>query len=70
MQAEIDAGETVGELYRANNMAWEFMQADGMAFEDAIRLAAEIVVSGQVAACEAAYADVMAIFLKANHAKD
>lgn len=70
MQGEIEAGEPGSELHRVNNMAWEFMQADGMVFEDAIRLAAEIVVSGQVAACEAAYADVMAAFLKATYAKD
>jgi hypothetical protein len=38
------------------------MQADGMAFEDAITLAAQIVIGGQKAACEAAYIDVMALF--------
>lgn len=70
VQAEIDAGQPVDELHRVNNMAWEFMQADGMAFEDAIRLAADIVADCQVAACEAAYTDVMAIFLKVTNAKD
>jgi len=49
-------------LTRINNMAWEFMQVDGMAFDDAITLAAEIVVHGKVAACEAAYADVRALW--------
>jgi hypothetical protein len=70
VQADIDAGYPVAELHRVNNMAWEFMQVDGMAFKDAITLAAEIVVSGQVAACEAAYCDVMALFQKVTNAKD
>lgn len=70
VQADTDAGQPAEELHRVNNMAWEFMQVDGMAFEDAIRLAAQIVAHGQVAACEAAYADVMAIFLKVTNAKD
>lgn len=70
VKTEIEAGHAADELHRVNDMAWEFMQVDGMAFQEAIRLAAEIVVSGQVAACEAAYADVMAVFLKATHAKD
>ena len=70
VQAEIDGGQPANELNRVNNMAWEFMQVDGMVFEDAIRLAAEIVVNCQVAACEASYADLMAFFLKVIHAKD
>ena len=62
VQAEINAGCAVDEIQRVNNMAWEFMQADQMGFDDAITLAAQIVVYGQVAACEAAYVDVMALF--------
>lgn len=50
------------EVNRVNNMTWEFMQVDGMEFSDAIRLAAEIVVSCEVAVCEAAYTDVMALW--------
>ena len=68
VQAEFDAGGATDELCRVNNMAWEFMQVDGLAFSDAIRLAAEIVVSGQVAACEAAYEDVMALWRKVTYA--
>jgi len=62
MQDEIAAGQSDDELQRVNNMAWEFMQADGMAFDEAITLAAKIVIDGQKAACEAAYTDVMALF--------
>ena len=43
---------------RINNMAWEFMQHDGMTFETAIKTAAEIVVHGTVTECEAAYTNV------------
>ena len=69
--AEIDAGYPEQELHRVNNMAWEFMQTDQMTFNDAIRLAAEIVVKGKWNACEAAYVDVMALFnrLQSNDRK-
>ena len=70
VRAEIEAGHDAGELHRVNNMAWEFMQTDGMAFGDAIKLAAEIIVSGQVAACEATYEDVQGLWQKVTHAKD
>jgi hypothetical protein len=70
IQADIDAGHPVAELHRINNAAWEFMQVDGMGFKDAIALAAEIVVKGQVAACEAAYCDVMTLFQKVTDVKD
>ena len=62
MQDEIAAGQSDDELQRVNNMAWEFMQADGMAFDEAVTIAAQIVIDGQKAACEAAYIDVMALF--------
>ncbi|MBS1169617.1 MAG: hypothetical protein H6R01_535 [Burkholderiaceae bacterium] len=52
------------DICRINNMAWEFMQSDGLTFQEAINLAAEIVVKGQVAQCEAAYADVLAFWRK------
>ena len=68
MQAEIDAGYPVEELNRVNNMAWEFMQVDRMTFDKAIKLAAEIVVHGQVTACEAAYEDVQALWRKVMYA--
>jgi hypothetical protein len=54
--------DSVQEIERVNNMAWEFMKVDEMAFADAIRRAAEIVVSCEVSACEAAYEDVQALW--------
>ena len=62
VQAEIDAGYPADELHRVNNLAWHFMQTDGIGFDDAIQKAAIIVVSGQAAACEVAYIDVMDLF--------
>ena len=67
MAAEIEAGYPPELLTRLNNMAWELMQADGMSFNDAIRIAAEIVVSCKVAACEATYEDVQALFERVCH---
>lgn len=49
-------------IVRVNNMAWEFMQVDGMTFKEAITLAAEVVVNTQVSACEAAYEDVQELW--------
>ncbi|MBS0308493.1 MAG: hypothetical protein JSS58_05940 [Proteobacteria bacterium] len=66
IRADIEAGYPASDLHRVNNMAWEFMQTDGMAFEDAIRMAADIVATTQAAACEAAYVDVMALFDRLN----
>ena len=62
VQQEIEDGHPADELHRVCNMAWEHMQADGMSFTDAMKLASEIAISTQVAACEAAYVDVMALF--------
>jgi len=53
---------SVQEVERVNNMAWEFMRVDEMTFADAISLAAEIVVSCEVSACEAAYENVQALW--------
>ena len=66
VQQEIEDGHPAEELHRVNNMAWEFMQADGMAFDEAITKAAEIVAKCAAVECEAAYADVMALFKKEN----
>ena len=60
--AAIADGSSEQEIDRVNNMAWEFMKVDEMAFTDAIRRAAEIVVSCEVSACEAAYEDVQALW--------
>jgi len=75
VQRDIEDGYPAEELTRVNNMAWEFMRVDGMGFDEAIRAAAEIVAHTQIAACEAAYADVMVMFSKykegkTHHAKD
>ena len=54
---------SIQEIDRVNNMAWQFMKSDGLPFNEAIRLAAEIVVSCEVSACEAAYEDVQALWI-------
>jgi hypothetical protein len=53
---------SVQEIDRVNNMSWEFMKVDGLAFNKAIRMAAEILVSCDVSACEAAYEDVQTLW--------
>ena len=50
------------EIDRVNNLAWEFMKVDALPFIEAIRLAAEIVVSCEVRSGEAAYEDVQALW--------
>ena len=54
--------DSVQEIDRVNNMAWEFMKVDDLPFTEAIRLAAEIVVSCKVKSGEAAYEDVQALW--------
>ena len=49
---------------RINNMAYCFMETDGMAFESAIALAAEITVHCSVAHCEASYVNVRELWLR------
>jgi hypothetical protein len=63
---DIEDGHPADELHRVNNMAWEFMQVESMAFDEAVKLAGEIVAHAQIAACEAAYIDVMALFKKVS----
>lgn len=58
----VEQDENPAELHRVNNMAWEFMQADGMAFADAINKAAMIVATCDAAACESAYIDVQELW--------
>lgn len=58
---DIEDGYPVDDLERVNNMAWEFLQVDAMAFSDALHLAAQIVTEC-VAASEAAYEDVRALW--------
>lgn len=59
---DIEDGYPAVSLERVNNMAWEFMQADGMAFSAALHLAAQIVAECDVTASEAAYEDVRALW--------
>lgn len=60
----IEQDANPSELHRINNMAWEFMQSDGMAFSAAIKTAAEIVAHTCAAKCEAAYLDVFKLWEK------
>jgi hypothetical protein len=64
VQSDIDSGYPADDTHRVNNMAWEFMQADQMAFDEAIKLAAEIIVNGKWSACERAYVDVLTLFMR------
>jgi hypothetical protein len=70
IEEDIDEGYSSAILGRINNMAWEFMQVDGMSFYDAIRIAAEIVSACEVAACESAYEDVQALWRKLNRGQN
>lgn len=63
-EQEIDAGTNLAELDRINNMAWEFMEVDGLEFSESIKTAQEIVKACQVAACEAAYQSVRELHKK------
>lgn len=62
LNRDIEGGYSAADLERANNMAWEFMQVDGMEFSVAVHLAAQIVAECDVAASEAAYEDVRALW--------
>jgi hypothetical protein len=66
VQADMDAGYPSEDLYRVNNMTWEFMQSNNMPFDEAIKRAAAIVADEQMVACEAAYIDVMRLFKRLN----
>ena len=59
---DLEEGYPLADLERANNMAWEFMQVDGMEFSVAIHLASQIVAVCDVAASEAAYEDVRTLW--------
>lgn len=60
--ADIAAGYPATDIVRVNNMAWEFMQHDGMTFSEAIREAAKRVTDYSIMECEAAYEDVQALW--------
>ncbi len=60
--ADIDAGYPATDIVRVNNMAWEFMKADGLPFNEAMDVAAEIVTTCPSASCETTYEDVQALW--------
>ncbi len=60
----ITTGYSIQEIERVNNMAWEFMKADGLPYNEAIKLAAELVSSCEISVCEAAYEDVQALWIR------
>ncbi len=66
VEAEIAAGHPADELNRANDLAWHFMQEDGLPFELAIRIAADIVINCDPAPCEAAYESAIALWRKVS----
>lgn len=65
-EQEIEAGADLAELDRINNMAWEFMEADGLEFSESIKIAQEIVKACRVATCEAAYTKVRSLVERAK----
>lgn len=58
VEADIASGAPAAELDRVNNLCWEFMDADGMPFDQALAVAVSIVVTCEPAPCEAGYTDV------------
>ncbi len=62
IEHEIAEGYPADELHRVNNLCWEIMQADGLPFNEAMRIAAEIVAACNVAECERSYTSVQALW--------
>ncbi len=62
VKEDIADGYPADELTRVNNMAWEFMEADGMPFDQAIKAAAEIVATCAAVECEKAYVNVLQLW--------
>lgn len=58
VEADIEAGYPASEIDRVNNLTWHLMEADGLAFDEALRIAADIVATCDPASCEQAYRDV------------
>ena len=61
---EIKEGCLATDLDRVNNMAWEFMKVDGLSYNEAIKLAAELVALCEISVCESAYEDVQALWIR------
>lgn len=62
VQQEIEGGYPADELRRVNNIAWRLMTAQGFGFDEAIKAAAEWVISSPAHQDEAAMIDVMELF--------
>jgi hypothetical protein len=62
VQQEIEGGYPADELRRVNNMAWRLMTAQGFGFDEAIKAAAEWVISSPAHQDEATMIDVMELF--------
>lgn len=60
---EIANGVDGGELARINNLTWEFMRFDNLSFDNAMQLAAEIVLVSEMSPCERNYIDVLEFYL-------
>ncbi len=57
VEQDIADGAPADELRRVNALCWHLVQADGLAIDDAMRVAADTVVSCPPAECEKAYDD-------------
>ncbi len=62
VEADIAAGAPADELDRTNNLAWQFMQKEGMPFAQAITTAAAAVVAYDPAPGEQEYTDVRSLW--------
>jgi hypothetical protein len=69
IRADIASAYPTTDIVRVNNMAWEFMKADGISFTEAVRVAAEVVANCDVSTCEAAYEDVQALWQRLRETK-
>lgn len=69
VEQEIADGAPAEELRRTNNLCWHLMLADGLAFDEAMRIAADIVVSCPPAPFEAGYDDVWVLWKRTSGAK-
>ncbi len=62
VEQDIADGADAAELDRTNNMAWEIMQADALPFDQAMRIAASIVVATEPAHGVQEYVNVRALW--------
>lgn len=69
VEQEIANGAFAEELRRVNNLCWHLMQDDKLAFDEAMHIAAGIVVSCPPAKCEASYDDVWVLWKRTSEVK-